>query len=111
MLIAIIIGVDDGKEIGSGIIIMSNNVELICEAKRIIWDLRYTNDTYNDDQIADCIEQLIAELETTQDLAERRLIRKNMYKERSERNFIEKVKYRLELERVKRERDTIVSDI
>jgi hypothetical protein len=107
-LIVITIGADVGKETGSGIM---NNTELICEAKRIIWDLRYTNDTYNDDQIADCIEKLAIELEIAQDLAERRLNRKNMYKERSERSLFEKERYRLDLEQVKRERDAAISDL
>jgi len=105
----IIIGADVGEETGSGI--MNNNTELICEAKRIIRDLRYTNDTYNDDQIADCIEKLAIELETAQDLAERRLNRKNMYKERSERSLFYKERYRLDLEQVKRERDAAISDL
>ena len=90
---------------------MSNNAELVHKAKQIICDLRYTNDTYNDDQIADCIEQLAIELEIAQDLAERRLNRKNMYKERSERSLFEKERYRLDLEQVKQERDAAISDL
>lgn len=84
---------------------------MIDEAKRIIFDLRYTNDTYNDDQIADMLERLCSELEKYKDLAERRLQRKNMYKERSEKDFAEKIQYRLELDKMKCERDAAISDL
>lgn len=48
---------------------------------------------------AEMIESLCSELEKTQTLAEARLKRKNMYKERSERSLFEQERYRLDLEK------------
>ena len=48
---------------------------------------------------AEMIENLCSELETTQALAEARLKRKNMYKERSKRSLFEKERYRLDLKK------------
>ena len=42
---------------------MINKEMAIFEAKKIVYDLRYTNDTYNDYQIANVIDSLCNELE------------------------------------------------
>jgi hypothetical protein len=45
---------------------MKDKTIMISEAKKIIYDLRYTNDTYNDNQIANMIECLCNELENVE---------------------------------------------
>ena len=119
-------GADVGKEIGSGT--MTDNIKNLIHMLR---DEDNCNVLDYIDEAADCIEEqahaiddlmfenenkqrrineLVAELNKYEILAESRLKRKNMYKERSERSLFEKERYRLDLEQVKRERDALIEE-
>ena len=78
--------------------------DLIEEQSYIIDDLMFENESINRR-----INKLFIELNEYKDLAQRRLKRKNMYKERSENDLLEKERYRLDLEQVKKERDALVN--
>lgn len=109
-------GVDVGRRIGSGITLKNYNINQIIEILRYFgeknigkrgdlpeWFLNQKDLLYMED-----IMNIAADkLEECNDLAERRLNRKNMYKERSERSLFEKERYRLDLERTQKELEEV----
>ena len=97
---------------------MTDEAKLIVEALREDAEWAHANEwetpiTLGDhlEAAADLIESLSAELERAQALAEARLKRKNMYRERSARSLFEKIALENELRKVKRERDAAVEDM